>query len=69
VHGCRGIGTRKGLLRALSFGARPFMEVSYVPGANGVELTVNWGDTAVCGLEPSSYRIERHTGKGKRRKR
>jgi hypothetical protein len=35
VHGYRGAGTRKGVLRALSFGARPSMEVSYVPGANG----------------------------------
>jgi hypothetical protein len=35
VHGYRRVGTRKGLLRALSFGARPSMEVSYVPGANG----------------------------------
>ncbi|MCY3021844.1 MAG: DUF5696 domain-containing protein [Planctomycetota bacterium] len=35
VHGYRSCGMRKGLLRALAFGARPCMEVSYVPGANG----------------------------------
>ena len=35
VHGYRHGGVRKGLLRAMAFGARPTMEVSYVPGANG----------------------------------
>jgi hypothetical protein len=35
VHGYRDGGVRKGVLRALSFGARPSMEVSYTPGANG----------------------------------
>ncbi len=35
VHGYRKIGARKGILRALSFGARPSMEVSWVGGSNG----------------------------------
>lgn len=35
VHAYRKCGVRKGLLRALAFGARPSMEVSYASGANG----------------------------------
>jgi hypothetical protein len=35
VHGYRAIGPRKGLLRALAFGARPSMEVSWTGGSNG----------------------------------
>ena len=35
VHSYRHIGVRKGLLRAIAFGARPSMEISYVGGANG----------------------------------
>jgi hypothetical protein len=35
VHRYRGCGARKGVLREIAFGARPSMEVSYVPGANG----------------------------------
>ena len=35
VHAYRELGTRKGLLRAIAYGARPSMEVSYVSGANG----------------------------------
>ena len=104
VHGYRHCGTRKSILRAMAFGARPSMEVSYVNGANGddykdsirdvlegyriafeelkgthaelvedyeelapeasrityangVTLTVNWGDNAFGDLEPLSYRI------------
>ncbi|MFC1462565.1 DUF5696 domain-containing protein [Verrucomicrobiota bacterium] len=35
VHAYRREGTRKGILRSIACGARPSMEVSYVPGANG----------------------------------
>ena len=35
VHTYRECGARKGLLRAIAFGARPSMEVSYVKDANG----------------------------------
>jgi len=106
VHGYRHCGTRKGLLRAIAFGARPSMEVSYVNGANGdyymdsirdvaegyriafeelagtqvelvedyeelgpeasrvvyangITLSVNWGDQPVGDLAPMSYRIEK----------
>lgn len=35
VHAYRPCGVRKGVLREIAYGARPSMEVSYTPGANG----------------------------------
>jgi hypothetical protein len=51
VHGYRGEGVAKGVLRALAYGARPCMEVSFRNGANGDCYTDSIRDIrALCQL-------------------